>query len=100
MNLKQMIKAARGLKPADLLIRNARVVDVFAAEIVDTDVAVYDGRVIGFGDYDSRETIDLEGRFLCPGFIDGHLHIESTMLTPPEFARAVVPHGTTAVVTD
>ena len=100
MSIEETIKAARGQKPADLLIRNARVVDVVAAEIYAADVAVHGGRVIGFGSYESHEVTDLEGRYLCPGFIDGHLHIESTMLTPPEFARAVLPHGTAAVVTD
>lgn len=100
MRMEETIKAARGHEPVDLLIKNARVVDVFTGEILATSVAVHAGRVVGFGDYKGREVIDIEGRYLCPGFIDGHIHIESTMLTPPEFARAVVPHGTTAVVTD
>ncbi|MHB1390538.1 MAG: adenine deaminase [Thermoleophilia bacterium] len=100
MNLEEIIAVGRGLKPADLVLRNARVVDVLAGDIVTTDVAVHAGVVAGLGSYEGETVIDLEGRYLCPGFIDAHLHIESTMLTPPEFARAVVPHGTTAVVCD
>lgn len=95
-----MIAAARGETPADLLLKNARVVNVFSNEIHPADVAVFKGHVIGFGPYESRETVDLQGRLLCPGFIDAHVHIESSMVTVPEFARAVVPRGVTAVVTD
>ncbi len=91
---------ARGEQPTDLLLRNARVVDVLSAEIIESDVAVHAGWVAGFGGYEATNELDLEGRYLCPGFMDGHLHIESTMLVPPEFARAVVPRGTTAVVAD
>jgi len=100
MSLEDTIRVGRGEQPADLLIRNARVVDVLAGEIVETDVAVHDGRVCGFGHYQASTSMDLEGRYLCPGFIDGHIHVESSLLTPPEFARAVVPHGTTAIVCD
>ncbi|MBE3074934.1 MAG: adenine deaminase [Actinobacteria bacterium] len=100
MNLEEIIAVGRGLKPADLVIRNARLVDVLSSNIVATDVAVHAGWVAGLGSYDGETVIDLEGRYLCTGFIDAHLHIESTMLTPPEFARAVVGHGTTAVVCD
>jgi adenine deaminase len=99
-DLEETIAVARGKKPADLLIRNAWVVDVFGAELITADVAVHAGRVIGFGEYEARDVVDIEGRFLSPGFIDAHLHIESTMLTPPEFARTVSPHGTTSVVCD
>lgn len=95
-----LIRVARGLEPAELLLKNARLIDTFTGEAVPTDVAIHAGLVAGLGDYKARETIDLEGRWLCPGFIDGHIHIESTMLTPPEFARAVAPHGTAAVVID
>ena len=96
----EMIAAARGETPADLLLKNARVVNVFSDEIHAADVAVVKGRVIGFGAYEARETVDLRGRLLCPGFIDAHVHLESSMVTVPEFARAVVPRGVTAVVTD
>jgi adenine deaminase len=91
---------ARGEQRAELLFKNARVVNVFSGEIHKTNVAVEDGRVIGFGDYQAKKVIDLKGAYLAPSLIDGHFHVESSMLTAPEFARAVVPHGTGAVVID
>lgn len=94
------LQAARGDRPADVLIRNARVVNVFTGDVVDSPVAVADGYVVGLGAYDAEETVDLNGRYLAPGFIDAHVHIESAMVGPAEFARAVLPHGTTAVVAD
>jgi adenine deaminase len=97
---QSLIKAARGDAPADTLLRNARLVNVRSGEVHDADIAVYGGRIAGFGDYEAKETIDLDGRFVCPGLIDAHVHIESSMVTVPEFVRAVVPRGTTAVVTD
>ena len=100
MELSELIKLARGEEKADLLLRNARVVNVFSHEIMETNVAIADDRIVGLGDYQARETMDLQGRYVCPGFIDGHVHIESSMVSPPEFARAVVPHGTTSVVAD
>ncbi|MHB8159131.1 MAG: adenine deaminase [Thermoleophilia bacterium] len=100
IHLEDIIRVGRGDQPADLLLQNARVVDVFSGEIINTDVALHAGRVAGFGRYEALARMDLEGRYLCPGFIDGHIHIESSMLTPPEFARAVVPRGTTAIVCD
>jgi adenine deaminase len=98
--LAERIRVASGEGQADLLIRNGKVVDVLAGQIEKKDVAVYDGTIIGFGDYRARKTIDVEGQFLCPGLIDGHVHVESSMVTIPEFARAVLPHGTTSVVID
>ncbi|MHB8791752.1 MAG: adenine deaminase [Thermoleophilia bacterium] len=100
MSLEEIIRVGRGDQPADLLIKNARVVDVLSGEIVSTDVALHAGRIAGFGHYEAQAFMDLEGRYLAPGFIDGHIHVESTMLTPPEFARAVVARGTTAIVCD
>ncbi|MBP5494423.1 MAG: adenine deaminase [Lachnospiraceae bacterium] len=86
------------------LLKNAKVVNVFTEKIDFTNVFIEDDRITGIGDYykdeDADEVEDLEGRFLCPGFIDGHIHIESTMMVPPSLAQAVLPHGTTAVVTD
>lgn len=86
------------------LLKNAKVVNVFTEKIDFTNVLIEDDRITGIGDYykdeDADEVEDLEGRFLCPGFIDGHIHIESTMMVPPSLAQAVLPHGTTAVVTD
>lgn len=99
-NIQQKLSVARGEQRAELLFKNARVVNVFSGEIHKTNVAVEDGRVIGFGDYKAKKVIDLKGAYLAPSLIDGHFHVESSMLTAPEFARAVVPHGTGAVVID
>ena len=100
MEIAEIIKFAHGEERADLLLRNARVVNVFSHEIIETNVAIAGDRIVGLGDYQAGEAIDLKGRYVCPGFIDGHVHIESSMVTPPEFARAVVPRGTTSVVAD
>lgn len=100
MSLERLIAVARGEEPADLLLKNARLVNVLSGEIHPADIALFAGRVVGFGEYRAREAIDLEGRFVCPGLIDAHVHLESSMVQPAEFARAVLPHGTTAVVCD
>ena len=101
MNLKELISVARGKKPADLLIKNARIINTFVGEIEEADVAIYGGRIAGVGDYgEAKEIIDLQGAFLAPGLINGHTHIESSMLHPARYAEAVVPRGTLAVVTD
>lgn len=91
---------ARGDEPADLVLAGGRVLSVFTKEWLDVDVAVKDGYVVGLGRYEGRERIDVAGAYLVPGFIDAHMHIESSKLTVDEFARAVVVHGTTAVVAD
>ncbi|NWF77802.1 MAG: adenine deaminase [Chloroflexi bacterium] len=101
MSLKELISVARGEIPADLLLKNARIVNTFTGEIEQADVAIYGDRIAGVGNYDTaREIIDLQGRFLAPGLINGHTHIESSMLHPARYAQAVVPRGTLAVVTD
>jgi len=101
MNLKELISVARGEIPADLLLKNARIVNTFIGEIEQADVAIYGDRIAGVGDYGkAKEIIDLQGRFLAPGLINGHTHIESSMLHPARYAQAVVPRGTLAVVTD
>jgi len=99
-NIQHKLSVARGERRAELLFKNAKVVNVLSGEIHKTNVAVEDGRVIGFGDYKARRVINLKGAYLAPSLIDGHFHVESSMLTAPEFARAVVPHGTGAVVID
>ena len=99
-SLKEKIRVASGEGTVDLLIKNGRVVNVFSAEIEERDVAIFGGVVVGFGDYRAREIVDVDGDFLCPGLVDGHVHIESSMVTIPEFARAVLPNGTTSVVID
>lgn len=99
-NIQQKLVIARGEQPAELLFKNARLANVLSGEIHRANVAVDDGRVVGFGDYRAQQVIDLRGSYLAPSLIDGHFHVESSMLTAPEFARAVVPHGTGAVVID
>jgi adenine deaminase len=99
-NVQQKLAIARGERRAELLFKNANVVNVFSGEIHKTNVAVEDGRVIGFGDYKAKKVVDLKGAYLAPSLIDGHFHVESSMLTAPEFVRAVAPHGTGAMVID
>ena len=98
--LARRIEAARGDRPADLLFRGAKVVNVFTAELDSISVALYDGVVVGFDDRQAKEIVELDGAILSPGFIDGHFHLESTLLMPREFAKAVLSHGTTTVVAD
>jgi adenine deaminase len=99
-SLKERIRVASGEGTADLLIKNGRVVNVFSGQIERQTVAIFDGRIVGFGDYPANKIVDVKGDFLCPGLIDGHVHIESSMVTIPRFARAVLPNGTTSVVID
>ncbi len=97
----RFLRIAGGEEPADLALRDARVVNVLSGEIYRSDVMIADGRVVALGDgYEAREERNLDGRYLTPGLIDGHMHLESTMLTLGQFARAVVPHGTTTVLLD
>src|SRR5438094_3426259 len=91
---------ARGDEPADLVLSGGHVLSVFTKEWLDVDVAVKDGHVVGLGRYEGRERLDVSGAYLVPGFIDSHMHIESSKLMVDEFARAVLAHGTTAVVAD
>jgi adenine deaminase len=100
MTLEATIAVARGEEPADLLLKNARLVNVLSGEIHPADIAVYDGIVVGFGEYHANQVLDLEGKFVCPGLMDAHVHLESSMVQPAEFARAVVPLGTTSVICD
>src|SRR5438128_6603306 len=91
---------ARGDEPADLVLAGGKVLSVFTKEWLDVDVAVKDGHVVGLGRYEGGEKLDVNGTYLVPGFIDAHMHIESSKLMVDEFARAVLAHGTTAVVAD
>jgi len=100
LSLKELIALARGEGEVDLLFEDARVVDVFSGRLLRTDVAVARGMVVGFGKYRAKRKVDLKGRFLSPAFIDAHVHIESSMVTPREYARAVIPHGVMTVVCD
>jgi adenine deaminase len=93
--------AARGDAPSDVLFRGGRLVNVFTGEVERADLAVLGGTIVGVGPgYEARQTVDLDGAYLAPGLIDAHVHIESSLVTPAEFARAVVPRGTTSVVAD
>ena len=97
----QLIKVARGEQPADLLFTNANVVNVFTGEVERGNVAAWGGYIAGVGDYrQAKQVIDLDGKYLAPGLINGHTHLESSMLDVGQYARAVVPRGTLAVVTD
>ena len=99
-NLKRFIQVAKGAVKAEFVLKNAQVFHVFTGEFLRGDVAIEQGRVAGIGNYQGLAEIDLGGSYLTPGFIDAHIHIESSMLSPLEFARAVVPTGTTTVIAD
>jgi adenine deaminase len=99
--LESLIPIAAGREPADLLLTNLRLVDVLAGEVYPTEVALAGGRIAAVGPgYTAARTLDLGGAYLAPGLLDAHVHVESAMVTPAEFARAVVPRGTTTVITD
>lgn len=101
MQLEQVIKVAKGDEKADLVIKNANIVNVLSEEIHKGDIAIVDGVIAGVGsDYEGVEEIDVNGAYISPSFIDGHVHIESSMLLPSEFAKAVVPCGTTTLIID
>lgn len=100
-DLKKLIDTAAGRKPADLVLKNAQVIDVYQAEIIKGDIAIVNGKIAGIGDeYQGKESIDLKGKFVAPGFIDPHIHVESSYVTPEEFGRLLMPHGTTTVLAD
>lgn len=101
MDLSRLIAFARGDEPADLILSNGRLVNVLSGEVYPTDVVLAESFVVGLGPgYRAREVMDLNGRHVCPGFIDAHVHLESSLVLPAEFARAIVPRGVTTVVTN
>jgi adenine deaminase len=101
LSLEKVITVARGEAAADLLLTNARIINTFTAEIEQGNIAISQGRIAGIGDYSrAKQKIDLKGKYLAPGLINGHIHVESSMLHIAEYAKAVVPRGTTAIVTD
>ncbi|MBE0478909.1 adenine deaminase, partial [Candidatus Aerophobetes bacterium] len=100
MDVSKIIELARGKSEVDFIFKNAKLVNVFSGDIHLTHIAVHEGIIIGMGDYRAKKEIDLEENYVLPGFLDGHVHLESSMVTPAEFARAVVPVGTTGVVID
>ena len=97
---RRLIQAALGAEKADLVLKNAAYVNVFSNEVLFGDIAVANGLVVGVGRYEGEAEIDMTGKVVCPGFIDAHIHLESAMITPHAFARAVLPHGTTTVICD
>ncbi len=98
--LEQMIDVAAGRTYADIVLENASVVNVFTGEIEEGNIAIHGGYIAGIGDYKGNTVIDLKGKYAAPSFIDGHVHVESSMVMPIQYARAVVPHGTSAVIAD
>lgn len=98
--MKRRIHAASGRKKAELVLKHASIINVFTEEIEIGDIAIEQGMIVGIGSYDGEEEVELEGKAVCPGFIDGHIHLESSMVTPEEFQRIVLPHGTTSVICD
>lgn len=99
-DLRKMMDVASGRRKASLVLKGGTVVNVFTEKTEVADIAIEDGYIAGIGDYEGEHNVDLSGRYICPGFIDGHIHIESAMVSPPEFEKAVLPHGTTAVIAD
>ncbi len=99
-DLKRLVRTAQGIEAADLVLKNAEVFHAFTGEFIKCDIAITDGYVAGLGTYKGEREIDLSGRYVTPGFLDGHVHIESSMMSPREFSRAVIPTGTTTVVAD
>ncbi len=98
--INRKIDIAYGRAKSELVLKNANIVNVFSHEIILADIAVDQGKIVAIGEYHGDREIDLKGKFVSPGFIDGHVHMESSMVSPGEFARAVVPRGTTTIVTD
>ncbi|MGR3763245.1 adenine deaminase [Rossellomorea sp. NS-SX7] len=99
-SLKKRIAAANHEVPADIVIKNGKIIDVFNGEIIEGDLAISEGVIVGIGEFEGNQIIDARNRYICPSFIDGHVHIESSMVTPAEFCKVVVPHGVTTVITD
>ncbi len=97
---RRIINAAAGREPADLVLKNATYVNVFSNELCTADIAVAEGLIVGMGQYSGTQEVDMTGKIVLPGFLDAHIHLESSLVTPKEFVRAVLPHGTTTVVTD
>ena len=100
MTLARLLSVAKGETPADLLLANAKVINVFTGEIEEGNIALCGDRIAGIGDYEAKEVVDVGGKHVAPGLINGHIHPESSMLDIGQYARAVVPHGTTTLVTD
>ena len=97
---QRVIEAASGREKADMVLKNATYVNVFSNELRTCDIAVANGLIVGMGEYEGEQELDMTGKIVCPGFVDAHIHLESSLVSPREFAKAVLPHGTTTVITD
>lgn len=100
MKKQHLVDVAAGRKRADLVLKNATYINVFSNERCKGDIAVAKGQIVGMGSYEGETEVDVTGKIVCPGFVDAHIHLESSLVSPKEFARAVLPHGTTTVITD
>lgn len=100
LTLKKLIDTASGRTPADLVLKNCKVVDVYSANIIQGDIAITEGFIAGIGEYEGKEVIDAGGRYAAPGFIDSHIHIESAYVSPEELGKLLVPHGGTCIIAD
>jgi adenine deaminase len=98
--IKHNLQVAKGTCKADLVLKNATIINVFTEAMEHADIAITNGIIVGIGQYEGEKEIDCTNQYVAPGFMDGHIHLESSMLRPVEFAKAVLPHGTTAVITD
>ncbi len=98
--LSHLIDVAAGRVPADVVIKNCKIADVYAGEFVEGDIAICQGKIAGIGNYEGQETVDAKGMYALPGFIDSHIHIESSYVTPEEISRLIVPHGGTTIIAD
>ena len=97
---QRIIAVAAGREPADLVLKHATYLNVFSNELCTGDIAVAEGLIVGMGKYSGTKEVDVSGKVVCPGLIDAHIHLESSLVSPTEFAKAVLPHGTTTVITD
>ena len=100
MKKQYLVDVAMARRKADIVLKNATYVNVFSNELCHGDIAIAKGQIVGMGSYEGEKEIDVSGKIVCPGFIDAHIHLESALVSPREFARAVIPHGTTTVITD
>ena len=96
---RRIINAAAGREPSDLVLKNATYVNVFSNELCHADIAVAEGLIVGMGQYSGTVEEDCTGKIVLPGFLDAHIHLESSLVSPKEFVKAVLPHGTTTVIT-
>lgn len=98
--LKKLVDVAAGRELADLVIKNGKIVDVYSARIIEGDIAISDNLIAGIGNYQGKKEIDVNGKYIAPGFIDGHIHIESSYVSPEEIGKLLVPHGGTCIIAD